>query len=66
MAIEIASIPVLTGEVAERFEAEAQATYESYLHRTDGEEMSICERYEKGMALVHQVLAKSELGIYKR
>lgn len=62
MAIEIASIPVLTGEVAERFETEAQATYERYLHRTDDEERTVRESYEKGMALVRQVLAKSELG----
>ena len=66
MAIELASIPVLTGEVAERFGTEAQATNENYLHRTDGEIMSIRERYEKEMALGRQVLAKSELGIYKR
>lgn len=62
MAIEIASIPVLTGEVAERFESEAQAAYERYLHRTEDEERSIRERYNQGMALVRQVLEKSELG----
>jgi hypothetical protein len=30
MATAIATIPVLTGEVAERFEAKAQAAYEKY------------------------------------
>ena len=33
MALPIASIPVLTGEVAQRFEAEAQANYQKMLHR---------------------------------
>lgn len=34
MALPIASIPVLTGEVAQRFEAEAQAKYEWYMNRS--------------------------------
>lgn len=33
MALPIASIPVLTGEVARRFEAEPQANYEKFLNR---------------------------------
>jgi predicted DNA-binding protein YlxM (UPF0122 family) len=53
---------VLTGEVAERFEAKAQAAYEKYLNRTPEEERSVRERYEKGMELVRKVLAKSDLG----
>ena len=37
MALPIASIPVLTGEVAQRFETEAQANYEKFLNRTPEE-----------------------------
>ena len=35
MALPIASIPVLTGEVAQRFEERAQANYQRYLNRTE-------------------------------
>lgn len=52
MALPIASIPVLTGEVARRFEAEAQKTYEKFLHRTPEEEKSVREKYDRGMAIV--------------
>lgn len=61
MATAIASIPVLTGEVAERFEAEAQATYEKSLHRTETEKRELAERNRLGMEMVRQVLAKSRL-----
>ena len=44
MALPIASIPVLTGEVARRFEAEAQANYEKFLNRTPEEEKAVRER----------------------
>ena len=37
MATAIATILVLTGEVAERFEREAQSTYERSLNRTEAE-----------------------------
>lgn len=37
MALPIASMPVLTGEVAQRFEAEAQANYQRYLNRSEEE-----------------------------
>lgn len=37
MALPIASIPVLTGEVDQRFETEAQANYEKFLNRTPEE-----------------------------
>ena len=62
MALPIASIPVLTGEVAQRFEAEAQANYEKFLHRTPEEDRSVRERYDRGMAIVKKVLANSQLG----
>lgn len=62
MALPIASIPVLTGEVARRFEAQAQANYEKMLHRTPEEEKAVRERYEQGMEIVRKVLANSQLG----
>ena len=37
MALPIASIPVLTGEVAQRFEERAQANYEWYMNRSEEE-----------------------------
>ena len=43
MALPIASIPVLTGEVAQRFEAEAQANYQKMLHRTPEEKKAVKE-----------------------
>ena len=62
MALPIASIPVLTGEVAQRFETEAQANYEKFLNRTPEEEMAVRERYDRGMAIVKKVLENSRLG----
>ena len=41
MALPIASIPVLTGEVAQRFEAETQANYEKCLNRSPEEEEAV-------------------------
>lgn len=61
MALSIASIPVLTGEVAQQFEAEAQKTFEKFLHRTLEEEKSVRERYDRGMAIVKKVLENSKL-----
>lgn len=62
MALPIASIPVLTGEVARRFEADAEANYEKFLHRTPEEERYVRERYNRGMAIVKKVLENSKLG----
>lgn len=62
MALAIASIPVLTGAVAENFEAQAQKSYEEFLNRTDSEKQIVAEKYEKGMTMVHRVLAKSHIG----
>lgn len=61
MALPIASIPVLTGEVAQRFEAEAQANYQKMLHRTPEEEKAVKERYNRGIEEVRKMLAKSHL-----
>lgn len=62
MALAIASVPVLTGEVAEKFEAEAQKNYEKYLNRSASEKKEVIERYERGMEMVRQVMAKSHIG----
>ena len=61
MALPIASIPVLTGEVAQRFEAEAQANYKKFLNRTPKEEKAVRERYDRGIERVRKMLAKSHL-----
>ncbi len=63
MATAIASIPVLTGEVAERFEAEAQATYEHSLHRSESEKRELSERNRRGIEMVRKILAKSNIGL---
>jgi hypothetical protein len=62
MAIAIASIPVLTGEVGRNFEAQAQQTYEKHLNRSEAEKQETAERYVKGMSLVEKVLTKSHVG----
>ncbi len=62
MALPIASIPVLTGEVARRFEAEAQRNYELVLNRTPEERKAAREEYEKGIARLRRMLAKAHLG----
>lgn len=48
MALQIASIFVLTGEAAQRFEAEAQANYQRYLNRSDEEKKADEEALERG------------------
>jgi hypothetical protein len=63
MATAIANIPVLTGEVAERFEIEAQATYEKSQNRTEDEKRDLSERNKRGMEMVRKMLAKSKLGM---
>lgn len=62
MATVIATILVLKGEVAERFEREAQATYERSLHRTEAEKKELAERNRRSMEMVRIILAKSKLG----
>lgn len=61
MALAISSIPVLTGEVAEKFERQAQQTYETYLHRTEDQKKKAKAQYEQGMKMVQKILAKSKL-----
>ncbi|MCF0219962.1 MAG: hypothetical protein HUK14_09290 [Muribaculaceae bacterium] len=62
MATPIATIPVLTGEVAECFEKEAQATYEKSQNRTEAEKSELAERNRRGLEMVRKMLAKSKLG----
>ena len=62
MALPIASIPELTGEVAQRFEAEAQAKYQRDLNRTEEEKKAEAEALERGFAKLRRMLAKAHLG----
>ena len=61
MALPITAIPVLTGEVAERFEAEAEKKYQKCLNRTEEEQQDVAEAYRTGMERLHKMLAKSKL-----
>lgn len=62
MALPIASIPVLTGDVAERFEAEAHANYMRLLNRSDEEKKEEKEALERGFAKLRRMLDKAHLG----
>lgn len=62
MALPIASIPVLTGEVARRFEAEAQANYQRYLNRTEEQKKADEAILEKKFAELYEMLAKAHWG----
>ena len=62
MALPIASIPVLTGEVAHRFETEAQANYQRNLNRTEQEKKAEAEALERGFAKLRRMLNKAHLG----
>jgi hypothetical protein len=61
MALPIASIPVLTGDVAQRFEAEAQTNYQRYLNRTEEEKKADAEALEKGFAKLRRMLDKAHI-----
>lgn len=62
MALPIAFIPELTGEVGQRFEAEAQANYQRNLSRTEEEKKAEAEALEKGFAKLRRMLNKAQLG----
>ena len=62
MALPIASIPVLTGEVARQFEAEAQANYEWYINRSEEEKKADEAILEKKFAELYDMLSKAHLG----
>lgn len=56
MALPIASIPELTGEVGAHFIAQADKTYKEYLARVaSGNPDS--ESYERGMQIVKDILS---------
>lgn len=60
MASAIASVPVLTGQAAEKFEAQAKKTYDEYLKRRScPKDKSI--HYEHGVQMVKSILEKSAL-----
>lgn len=63
MALKIASIPVLTGEVGRRFEARAQKAYKDYLRRSADkvEREKMNARYKAGVEMVRAILEKSKL-----
>ena len=62
MALPIASIPVLTGEVAQRFEERAQANYQRYLKRTEEQKKADEAILEKKFAELYSMLSKAHLG----
>lgn len=62
MALPIASIPELTGEAAQRFEAEPQANYERYLNRSEEEKKANEAILEKKFAELYNMLSKAHLG----
>ena len=60
MALEIATIPVLTGEIAEEFETQADKAYRDRLKRQSMDPMHHSS-YERGMNIVKEMLAHSNL-----
>ncbi|MBD5279495.1 MAG: hypothetical protein HDS35_02980 [Bacteroides sp.] len=62
MALPIASIPILTGEVAQKFEMEAQANYQRYLALTEQEKKAEDEALERGLDKLRRMLNKAHLG----
>ena len=62
MALPMASIPVLTGEVAQRFEERAQANYLRYLNRTEEQKKADEAIMEKKFAKLYSMLSKAHLG----
>ncbi len=62
MALPIVSMLVLTGEVAQRFESEAQATYQKHLNRTERDKKAEAEALERGFSKLRRMLNKAHLG----
>ena len=62
MALPIASIPVLTGEVARCFEAEAQANYQRYINCTEEEKKADETILEKNLPSCRVCCQKPHLG----
>lgn len=59
MALEIATIPVLTGNVAEEFENQATEAYQRKLMRNTNAPHS--KSYERGVKMVQKIMANSKL-----
>ncbi len=55
-------MPVLTGEVAQQFETEAQANYQRSLGRSEQEKKAEAEALERGFAKLRRMLNKAHLG----
>ena len=62
MALPIASIPGLIGEVAHRFEKEAQANYQRNINRSEQEIKAEAEALERGFTKLRRMLNKAHLG----
>ena len=62
MALPIASTPVLTGEVAQRFEERAQANYQRYHNRTEEQKKADEAILEKKFAKLYSMLPKAHVG----
>lgn len=61
MALPIASIPVLTGEVGRQFEAQAAENYKRYLDRTPGEVEAAKVALAQNLARLETILKKAKL-----
>lgn len=62
MALPIASIPILTGKVAQRFEERARANYRRYLNRTEEQKKADEAILEKKFAELYGILQNAHLG----
>ena len=62
MALPIAFIPELTGEVAKRFESEARESYQRRVNQSEEEKKAEAAALEKGFSKLRRMLAKSHLG----
>ncbi len=61
LILTIYNMPVLTREVAQRFESEAQANYQKSLNRTEQEKKAEAEALERGFAKLRRMLKKASL-----
>ncbi|MGN0210805.1 MAG: hypothetical protein ACI391_06795 [Muribaculaceae bacterium] len=61
MALPIASIPVLTGEVARQFESQAQESYEQYVRCSADEKKIAAQTLKQGFDELRQILASANL-----
>lgn len=58
MALEIAAVPVLTGEVAAAFEEQANKAYRESMSRRNAPHS---ESYMRGLGMVKEIMANSKL-----